>query len=829
MRTAIKSRLVKFMRWFSQRLINWQMALCVFLLATVVAGFGASKVTMEEDASVPTLVTDSDSAHYYQWWRSIFPNDKGTLVVLMGTQVQIASQESWLLLADMTDALTELPLVEKVDSLANATHITGASDSEEVDLVIGDFTTREFIASASDEDCAQLVEQAHRYDSYHGILINEDKTALGIFARAVDDTNAVEFITQTKGRLAQFEERINSLGLTVQQTGEYLVSELTSRLTERAAALLGLVMGLMFVSASGLTKSYRTGLVALLNGMFGALVSLALMGFTNTPFNPVNSLCLNPDIFIGTAFTIYGHSYTQSGDLWAGFVPKKLLKPFSFAFLTTAIGFASLGYASRIPAVTQFGWFGAAGVLGCAFSTLTFALPILSRPVRAKRYVAAGRVSSGLLLRVLTKARRISVLLEQKLSQVKLPELTKPQAVAMLMVIALYGVFGYQRLEVNYQPRGYPSPKLEVSQRLQEVEDRYGVSYLLQVVLSGDRKDPNFYRRVRTLTQALERDYPVKFLDVYQAIEAVDQAVERADTPLWSRPGLTREILAQYFLLLEWGGFDTEPLISYGGDDEPSILNLTALSTIKTSVGFNELDSAGAKYAQALGIDDAYLTGSAAEFFRSGDEFTVSSVNATLLAVIVIYVAFLVLLRSLRRATIAIICNIVPVVLTLGTMGWAGISLQLTSCLITSVALGLAVDDTAHYVARYGEHINLGLSPRAASRLTTAELRGPMIFTSVVIVLGSSVLNLADLVPYWTFTRVLTLAMALALATDLVLLPALLVHFDRPRFMGAVVSKPAVPTKPTSTIREYEPALPFTVIASVIRAWRRQLATSVSS
>lgn len=145
---------------------------------------------------------------------------------------------------------------------------------------------------------------------------------------------------------------------------------------------------------------------------------------------------------------------------------------------------------------------------------------------------------------------------------------------------------------------------------------------------------------------------------------------------------------------------------------------------------------------------------------------------------IAIALAFAVLFRSLRLAAIAIVPNILAAVLVLGTMGWLGIPLDIMTITIAAISVGIAVDDTIHYIHRYREECANGYSSEQAVRRSHASIGRAMYYTSSIITIGFLILTLSNFIPTVYFGLLTGLAMLTALLCDLILLPALLVVFD---------------------------------------------------
>ena len=144
----------------------------------------------------------------------------------------------------------------------------------------------------------------------------------------------------------------------------------------------------------------------------------------------------------------------------------------------------------------------------------------------------------------------------------------------------------------------------------------------------------------------------------------------------------------------------------------------------------------------------------------------------------VLAVAFLGIFRSWKIALVALAPNMLATLAVLGLMGWLRIPLDFMTITIASIAMGIAVDDTIHYIHRYREELRDGGTDRAVTR-SHASVGYAVLYTSVIIVLGFSLLAFSDFVPSILFGLLTALAMSLALVFALTVLPALLSRFVR--------------------------------------------------
>ena len=155
--------------------------------------------------------------------------------------------------------------------------------------------------------------------------------------------------------------------------------------------------------------------------------------------------------------------------------------------------------------------------------------------------------------------------------------------------------------------------------------------------------------------------------------------------------------------------------------------------------------------------------------------------NSQILTLGIVYIALLlvmwILFKRLSIALVALVPNIICTLLILAVMGFANIPLDLMTITIAAVAMGIAVDDTIHFVHHYlyGDKNALKAVKKAYFSVGYA-----MLFTTLIIGVGFALLAYSDFVPSMLFGLLTSLAMLFALITDLTLLPALLTRFIKP-------------------------------------------------
>ncbi|MCL4204391.1 MAG: MMPL family transporter [Pirellulaceae bacterium] len=144
------------------------------------------------------------------------------------------------------------------------------------------------------------------------------------------------------------------------------------------------------------------------------------------------------------------------------------------------------------------------------------------------------------------------------------------------------------------------------------------------------------------------------------------------------------------------------------------------------------------------------------------------------LAFVMISIAMMVLTRSLSIGMLAMIPNVFPVLLILGLMGWGGMPVDVGTMMTACVALGIAVDDTSHFLTWYRRAMAEGHDHRSALREAYRHCATPMLQTSLICGLGMLVFALSPFMPAARFAWLMFALLNAALAADLLILPALL-------------------------------------------------------
>ncbi len=174
------------------------------------------------------------------------------------------------------------------------------------------------------------------------------------------------------------------------------------------------------------------------------------------------------------------------------------------------------------------------------------------------------------------------------------------------------------------------------------------------------------------------------------------------------------------------------------------------------------------------------LTG-ASVVYVEGTKYLVKNLfTSLLLAICVIAIMMSFLFKSIRMVLISLIPNIVPLIFTSALMGYLGISLKPSTILVFSIAFGISIDDTIHYLAKYRQELKLTNWNIKQSVLNAINETGvSMMYTSIILYFGFGVFMVSDFGGTFALGFLVSITLIVAMFTNLVLLPSLLLSFEK--------------------------------------------------
>jgi predicted RND superfamily exporter protein len=151
-----------------------------------------------------------------------------------------------------------------------------------------------------------------------------------------------------------------------------------------------------------------------------------------------------------------------------------------------------------------------------------------------------------------------------------------------------------------------------------------------------------------------------------------------------------------------------------------------------------------------------------------------SQISTLSFVLIILFIMFLILFRSIKLTLITLAVNIIPIGIIFGYMGWLNIPLDIMTITIAAIAMGIGVDNTIHYIYRFKSEFLKTNDYSVVTHRTNESIGHAMVYTSITVIIGFSILTLSNLTPTIYFGLLTMLVMAAALVSNLILLPKLL-------------------------------------------------------
>jgi predicted RND superfamily exporter protein len=197
------------------------------------------------------------------------------------------------------------------------------------------------------------------------------------------------------------------------------------------------------------------------------------------------------------------------------------------------------------------------------------------------------------------------------------------------------------------------------------------------------------------------------------------------------------------------------------------------------------------------------MTGKALLFLK-GTKYLVKNLIMSLalaIGLIALFMAYL--FRSFRMIVISLIPNLLPLVITAGVMGFVGVPIKPSTILVFSIAFGISVDDTIHFLAKYRQELSanrwrIQKSVYAALRETGVS----MFYTSIVLFFGFSVFVLSSFGGTVALGALVSATLLFAMLANLILLPSLLLSLERSIANKEVLKKPQIDILPKDELSE---------------------------
>jgi len=748
---------------------KWAIVMIVPLIVLLLA---SSLKNLEIDGSYRIwFEKDSQTLVDYDNFRNEFSNDDG-IVIVFKDENGIFNTKALGSIQRITEALWEMPHIDRVDSITNYQHVHSEIDKPD-DVLVDDFIVEDLAEAAP----AYLKERQTIATSDSIIVdrfISKDATTTMIFARLEANANEDGDIS------AEMMGYVNKIINTEEEKTGY-----------KFWLNGGPPMTQAFVDIAGHDAMVFTPLVFLFSMILlfmlfrrvsGALVPLAVVLFTFLSVLAVqtllgyklNNFTANIPVFIvaiGIADAVHIYSLwlmnkkegLENKEAVAHSLKKNFL-PILLTSMTTTVGFSTLAISDIVPVATL-------GIATASGAVLAFIISILWMPAVL------------LLLKKPIKGASANTSVDRKVFKSYgygdfIVNNDKKIVIVGTLIVALLGL-GLLFVKVDSNTIKYFDKEVEIRKSSEFTMDNItgSMSYIL-IADSGKTdgiKDPEFLRMVEKFYE----DYRLMFPTDVRHVSSLLDTIKRYNKIMNQKEVIpeSRELVAQYLLLYSMGlpqGME----ITDQMDFDQRKLRITVL----TNIVDNTKDMKMINFAKKWWANTPYamtLTGQTAMYAYMAKDVTATLIYSLSLTILIVSIMMLLIFKRLKILWILLLPNLLPVILVIGVMGWLGLTIDMGVAIAGAIIIGVAVDDTIHFLVKYFDARKRGLSMADTFDEVLHYAGRAILFTTIVLALSFSVFAFSTFTPNQNFGVVTAIALILALIIDLLYLPALLHMADK--------------------------------------------------
>lgn len=803
-------------------ILKQRIAILVFVVAATIFMWINRGTEMVHDYQKIIPKNDPEYVDYINFKKE-FGEDGNVLAV--GLRGDLFKLSTFQALYDMTETLGKAPGVKEVLSLTNLQDIS--MDSRKRRFQMSKVCSRRPSTQAEVDSIRQRISEL---PFYSGLILNDSMnvTALAVTIEP-DRLNSKDKIKIVDGIIAVTEEYCQKAGLQSHYAGlpyvrVYMVKNLPKEMTyflAGAIAILAFVLFLFFRSilavliplmVVGIVVVWSVGLL----GLFGYKISIltALIPSLVTVIGIPNSIYL---------LTKYHFEFKKTGNKIKSLVLviQKIGIVTVMTNATTAVGFLVLAL-TEIRVLREFGIVAGLSVVVTFFISLLL-IPIIYSflPPPAKKHIKhidnkglnwvikfldnsvrnrrpAIFISTTALIAAgvfgMTKVVPVSYLVDD------LPKDDRIYGDLKFLEKNFKGVMPFEIVIDTRERRGLNDLKTlkkinKLQERIQEMPEISRIISIVDIVKFSNQAyydgSPvqyqlpvrNDFGDIRLAATRSKRDNDYRGLDT----TFVDTSLRKArlkgniqDIGSIRMKGLMAKIqkeIDDLFVDSLVSG-DLEKGVTYAlrGDDDFSI------TYAGNTYGVGDEFEAGSDSTFAInaGIgkvditDDTKITGTTKIFTKGNDYLIRNLLQSLLIAFVVIAILMALLFRSPKMVLVSLIPNFMPLLITAAVMGYFGIALKPSTALIFSVAFGIAVDDTIHYLARYRLARKTGDGVAKAVSNSFKDTGVSMIYTSIILFFGFIIFAFSSYGGTKALGQLTSLTLAVALFSNLLFLPSLL-------------------------------------------------------
>jgi uncharacterized protein len=749
-----------------RRLLNWSFRhpLIVLLILFVGSFYSASQLPrLFFDASPEGLMIKNDPGREaYRKAIDTFGTDR-VMVVCVKDQ-HLFTPKKLGTLQKLTDALSDLPGVQKCESLFSVSRLKGQD---------GILETGPLLESVpeSDDDAKQVLRDALRNPLMVRNLISNDgtTTAINLF---LDPSNkdrsfSVDISTRIDRVVASHKDAFDQ----VFQIGTaYIWRVIIESLKNDQKTLIPLCAAALLLMLILTTGSLSGAAMPAITTGLSVLWTLGFMAWAGIPLNVLTFIIPSLIIVIGSTEDVHMLSeYAESleseeshGDRNTAIhmMSANMGTAVLLTSLTTVLGFLSV-LVNEITMLQQFAVVGAFGLFVNPLITFLVA-PVYLRYL-GRRHVPHREPGAVDRLMRSGAERLMRFVLHHK----------KPVLAVLLGGAALIGLFSVG-VKVDNDVMGFFRARSPITQRVAALRrDLAGAQFFFVTISSGTPgtfKQPENLAQVDRVEHILNQvggfDKTISLADHLKTIHREMNGGQASFHVLPDKP----ELVSQYLLLLR------RDEIERYVNAEFSEVNIVVRHNLNSSHALLQaLDACEQAIRKELNpyfrLD---FTGETVLINRAADSIALGQATSFGLMLGLIFVIMAIMFMNFKASVISVIPNLFPIAIFFGVIAIFRIPLDIGTCMVADIAIGLAMDDTIHMMTRYNQEMHtLKSEEMAIIRSYRSEFK-PVVATSIALSMGFAVLAFSDFMPIVNFGLLSAMVMILGLLGEVMITPILL-------------------------------------------------------
>ncbi len=764
---------------------RWPIMAVVLLLGTWAAS-GASRLGFASDYRV-FFSEDNPQLAAFDTVQNIYTKNDNILFVLAPAEGRIFEAKTLAVIEKLTEDAWQIPFAIRVDSVTNYQY----SYAEEDDLIVEDLVTG--AANLGAGELARVQNAALREPALINRLISPlaDVTGVSVILQVPgkDPAEVREPVAYARQLASQIEAdhpeiEVHLSGLVMLNNAffESAMNDMTTLIPLMYLVLLT-VMALLLRSVAG---TFATVLVI----GFSAATAMGLAGWWGVLLTPISALAPTMILTLAIADSVHilvpALQAMRRGTAKHDALVESLrvnLTPVTLTTITTAIGFLSMN-ASDVPPLNHLGNITAVGVVAAFVFSVLF-LPALMAVLPVKVRVTQSSSSPSGAVPGFDHLGQWVVQHHRRLLW------------GMTAVVVLLTSF-IPMSELNDQFVQYfdksTAFREDTDFMTEHLTGVYQIEFSLSAGESGGISNPAYLAKLEEFeTWFRQQDETVHVSNIAETLRRLNKNMH-GDDPAYDRLPENRELAAQYLLLYEMSlpyGLDLNNQLNVDKSATRFVVTLRDL----TSVELRDIAARAESWLQtnAPAHMVSYAVSPGVMFAHISDRNIQSMIRSTTFAFLLISAILAVALRSWRLGLLSLIPNMVPAAMAFGAWGFMVGRVGFAVSVVVAMTLGIVVDDTVHFLTKYlRARRERNLDASQAVRYAFNSAGTALVVTSLVLVAGFVVLAQSTFLQNAQMGSLSAVTIAFALIADFLLLPALLIRFDR----SPVASDPAVDEPP---------------------------------